>query len=88
MTGKAYPSDGTDMEVASVEQDQTGDTPKNDAKEAATELIVVKLPEAKKGSVLLPKHRLVERNFCLDFTPPQPSLSSFCQHDVTSFCQE
>jgi len=28
-------------------------------------LIVVKLPEAKKGSVLLPKHRLVERNFAL-----------------------
>jgi len=28
MTGKAYPSDGTDMEVASVDQDQTDDAPR------------------------------------------------------------
>jgi hypothetical protein len=41
------------VEVAFVDQGYTGDDPKNDAKEAGIDLIVVKLPEAQKGFVLL-----------------------------------
>ena len=51
------------VEVAFVDQGYTGDDPKNDAQEAGIELIVVKLPEAKKGFVLLPKRWVVERSF-------------------------
>jgi len=46
------------VEVAFVDQGYTGDDPKNEAKEAGIELIVVKLPEAKKGFVLLPRWNL------------------------------
>ena len=51
------------VEVAFVDQGYTGDDPKNDAREAGIELIVVKLPEAKKGFVLLPRRWVVERSF-------------------------
>ena len=51
------------IEVAFVDQGYTGDNPKNDAQEAGIELIVVKLPEAKKGFVLLPRRWVVERSF-------------------------
>lgn len=51
------------VEVAFVDQGYTGDDPKNDAQEAGIELIVVKLPEAKKGFVLLPRRWVVERSF-------------------------
>jgi transposase len=51
------------VEVAFVDQGYTGDNPKNDAKEAGIELIVIKLPEAKKGFVLLPRRWVVERSF-------------------------
>jgi transposase len=51
------------VEVAFVDQGYTGDNPKNDAKEAGIELIVVKLSEAKKGFVLLPRRWVVERSF-------------------------
>lgn len=51
------------VEVAFVDQGYTGEDPKNDAKEAGIELIVVKLPEAKKGFVLLPRRWVVERRF-------------------------
>lgn len=51
------------VEVAFVDQGYTGDTPEQDAKEAGIELIVVKLPEAKKGFVLLPRRWVVERSF-------------------------
>src|SRR5512145_627405 len=51
------------VEVAFVDQGYTGDNPKNDAKEAGIELIVVKLPDAKKGFVLLPRRWVVERSF-------------------------
>lgn len=49
--------------VAFVDQGYTGDNPKNDVKEAGIDLIVVKLPEAKKGFVLLPRRWVVERSF-------------------------
>jgi transposase len=51
------------VKVAFADQGYTGDDPQNDAKAAGIELIVVKLPEAKKGFVLLPKRWVVERSF-------------------------
>jgi transposase len=51
------------VEVAFVDQGYTGDDPKHEAKEAGIELIVVKLPEAKKGFILLPRRWVVERSF-------------------------
>jgi transposase len=51
------------VEVAFVDQGYTGDLPEQDAKQAGIELIVVKLPEAKKGFVLLPRRWVVERSF-------------------------
>ena len=51
------------VEVAFVDQGYTGDDPKTDAQQAGIELIVVKLPEAKKGFVLLPRRWVVERSF-------------------------
>ena len=51
------------VEVAFVDEGYTGDNAKADAQEAGIELIVVKLPEAKKGFVLLPRRWVVERSF-------------------------
>jgi hypothetical protein len=42
---------GNSVEVAFVDQGYTGDHPAQDAQAAGLELIVVKLPEAKKGLV-------------------------------------
>ena len=51
------------VEIAYVDQGYTGDEPKQAAKAAGIELMVVKLPEAKKGFVLLPRRWVVERSF-------------------------
>jgi transposase len=51
------------VEAAFVDQGYTGEDPKNDAQQAGIELIVVKLPEAKRGFVLLPRRWIVERSF-------------------------
>jgi transposase len=51
------------VDVAFVDQGYTGDEPKQEAKEASIDLIVVKLPEAQKGFVLLPRRWVVERSF-------------------------
>lgn len=51
------------VEVAFVDQGYTGDQPEQDAKDAGIRLIVVKLPKAKKGFVLLPRRWVVERSF-------------------------
>jgi transposase len=51
------------VKVAFVDQGYTGDQPEQDAKASGIELIVVKLAEAKKGFVLLPKRWVVERSF-------------------------
>jgi transposase len=51
------------VEVAFIDQGYTGDNPSKEAKEAGIELIVVKLPQAKKGFVLLPRGWVVERSF-------------------------
>jgi transposase len=51
------------VEIAYVDQGYTGDEPKQDAQKAGIEVVVVKLPEAKKGFVLLPRRWVVERSF-------------------------
>ncbi len=49
--------------LAYVDQGYTGDVPADAAKAQGIELSVVKLPEAKKGFVLLPRRWVVERSF-------------------------
>lgn len=54
---------GETVEVAWADQGYTGEQAKEDAKASGIELRVVKLPEAKKGFVLLPRRWVVERSF-------------------------
>jgi len=51
------------VEVAFVDQGYTGDEPAQAAQSQGMELLVIKLPEAKKGFVLLPRRWVVERSF-------------------------
>lgn len=54
---------GDTVEVAYVDQGYTGDQAEQDAKDFNIRLEVVKLPEARKGFVLLPRRWVVERSF-------------------------
>jgi transposase len=54
---------GDAVEVAFVDQGYTGDDPQQQAAVQGLRLEVVKLPEAKKGFVLLPRRWVVERSF-------------------------
>jgi transposase len=54
---------GQTVEVAFVDQDYTGDEPADAAATHGIRLEVVKLPEAKRGFVLLPKRWIIERSF-------------------------
>ncbi len=54
---------GNTVKLAWADQGYTGEQVKRDAAENAIELQVVKLPEAKKGFVLLPRRWVVERSF-------------------------
>ena len=54
---------GQSVEVAFVDQGYTGDQPLAEAAEQGIRLEVVKLPQAKKGFVLLPRRWVVERSF-------------------------
>ena len=54
---------GDSVEIAYVDQGYTGEDAAEAAKEQGIELIVVKLEEAKKGFVLLPRRWVVERSF-------------------------
>ena len=54
---------GAHVEVAFVDQGYTGDEPAAAAAEHGIRLAVIKLPEAKRGFVLLPKRWIVERSF-------------------------
>jgi transposase len=49
--------------VAFVDQGYTGSAPAQDAAAHGIQLVVVKLPEAKRGFILLPKRWVVERSF-------------------------
>jgi transposase len=51
------------VEVAFVDQGYTGDQPAEAAQRQGMQLEVIKLPEAKKGFVLLPRRWVVERSF-------------------------
>ena len=53
---------GEMVEVAFVDQGYTGDQPAADAAKRGIRLEVVKLPEAKRGFVLLPRRWVVERS--------------------------
>jgi transposase len=54
---------GETVEVAFVDQGYTGDEAAQAAEEQGLQLEVVKLPQAKKGFVLLPRRWVVERSF-------------------------
>jgi transposase len=54
---------GKSVELAYVDQGYTGERPAEAAAEQKIELEVVKLPEAKRGFVLLPRRWVVERSF-------------------------
>jgi transposase len=54
---------GKSVELAYVDQGYTGDKPAAAAAKQKIELSVVKLPEAKRGFVLLPRRWVVERSF-------------------------
>jgi transposase len=54
---------GRSVELAYVDQGYTGDGPAAAAEKQEIELSVVKLPEAKRGFVLLPRRWVVERSF-------------------------
>jgi transposase len=54
---------GETVEIAYVDQGYTGENAANAAAEHGIQLEVVKLPEAKRGFVLLPRRWVVERSF-------------------------
>jgi transposase len=54
---------GQSVEVAFVDQGYTGDDPAQQAADQGIRLEVVKLPDAKRGFVLLPRRWVVERSF-------------------------
>jgi len=54
---------GKSVELAYVDQGYTGERPAEAAAKQKIELSVVKLPEAKRGFVLLPRRWVVERSF-------------------------
>jgi len=54
---------GWTVELAFVDQGYTGDDPAEEAEARGIDLAVVRLPEAKKGFVLLPRRWVVERSF-------------------------
>ena len=54
---------GDSVELAFVDQGYTGEQPAADAAARGITLSVVKLPEAKRGFVLLPRRWVVERSF-------------------------
>jgi len=50
------------VEIAFVDQGYTGDEPAQAAQSQGMELLVIKLPQAEKGLVLLPWRSVVERS--------------------------
>ena len=54
---------GDNVEIAFVDQGYTGQEPAEQAQQAGVKLEVVKLREAKRGFVLLPRRWVVERSF-------------------------
>src|SRR5262249_36534752 len=54
---------GENVELAFVDEGYTGEEPAAAAAAHGIRLEVIKLPEAKRGFVLLPRRRVVERSF-------------------------
>lgn len=63
LAAKVQEATGQSVKLAYVDQGYTGEKPAEAAKAQGIELMVVKLPEARKGFVLLPKRWVVERSF-------------------------
>ena len=61
--GSLQEATGESVEVAFADQGYTGAEPQQEAAKHGIELTVVKLSEAKKGFVLLPRRWVVERSF-------------------------
>ena len=82
---------GGNVRAALADQGYTRAQPSEEAAKQGDTLEVVKLSEAKKGFVLLPKHWVVERTFCWqacfrrpsrDYEHPQDTLAGL--HRLTS----
>ncbi len=54
---------GQTVTIAYVDQGYTGEAPRQAAADQGIELVVVKLPNAKRGFVLLPRRWVIERDF-------------------------
>lgn len=63
MAGAAPEITGETVQLACVDQGCTGDTAAAAAAEHGLRLEVIKLPEAHRGFVLMPRHCVVERSF-------------------------
>jgi transposase len=63
LAGAVQDATGQSVEVAFVDQGYTGERAEDAAAEHGIALDVVKLPEAKRGFVLLPRRWVVERSF-------------------------
>jgi transposase len=66
---------GDSVEVACVDQGDAGDQPAQEAATHGIPLEVVKLPEAKRGFVLLPRRRVVGRSFAAS-----PATTNDCRN--------
>ena len=63
LTARVQAVTGDTVEVAFVDQGYTGDQAEQDAAAHGIRLEVIRLPEAKRGFVLLPRRWVVERSF-------------------------
>jgi transposase len=63
LAARVQEATGDHVEVAYVDQGYTGEQPAEDAATHGIALEVVRLPEAKRGFVLLPRRWVVERDF-------------------------
>jgi transposase len=63
LAAKVQEVTGDHVQLAFVDQGYTGERPVEAAKSQGIDLMVVKLPEAKRGFVLLPRRWVVERSF-------------------------
>ena len=63
LLAEAQENTGGNIQVAFADQGYTGEQAEQEARQHGVELVIVKLPEARKGFVLLPKRWVVERSF-------------------------
>ena len=63
LTQSVQAATGNNVDIAFVDQGYTGETAADAAGANGIELVVVKLTEAKRGFVLLPKRWIIERSF-------------------------